>query len=613
MVLLLSIFGCTSPSSGGGGDGPVWGGGPDTGVEGPLELPAGAWVLDGVTVVDAEGAQSDRAVVIAAGTIVDVRAAYAAWPDGVEVRDATGQFVVPGLVDAHVHLAYGGGIGTVGDTLAANLRGQLYWGVTQVVDVGGPEVLFAVRDHVAAGELVGPRILATGPMLTAVGSHPCETAPDPDLCVFVDATDASLAATWLRDAGADALKVALADASFSPWGETPRLDVAAIRAAAATGLPVYAHVDEDEDVVDAVDAGATVLAHPPFAGPIGPLALAAGATAEAVHTTVSAFAGVGDLLAGRTDPDDPSLLLTDAVRDDWRSVRDGETTLLAGWPEASAGWAEQARANLGALRAAGATLVPGSDAGYWFVPHGAGLHRELDELVALGYTPTEALAAATRDARAVLGVDGGLIVAGAPADLLLLDADPTLDVAALSAIDTVVLAGVPHAREALRDAATGAFADVCLTDECGAGERCDGVSHTCRPACDTPYDVYEPACGADAWCMPADGAAETLGACHIEAPCDLYGQDCEPAWYGRACVPYDHDTSACWTAGPRQAGESCAWTDPARACGVGLFCSWVDDRCYELCDPDAVDTCAGGARCVEQDAAPGVGWFGICL
>ncbi len=585
---------------------------PDLRPPTPREIPDGGWVLDGVTVVDADGSRPDRAVIVAGGRIVEVLEAGATFTNGANVVNGAGKWLVPGLVDAHVHLSFAGTIGIVGDTLGANLAGQLYWGVTQVVDLGGSERLFALRDRVEAGEVLGPHILATGPMLTTPGSHPCETSPDPDLCLFVTAEDAQAVATALVAEGSDAVKVALADAAFTPWG-TPRLDVDAVRGAVAAGVPVYAHIDTDADLLDAVDAGVAILAHPPFAAPMGAEALAAAAQVDAMHSTVGAFAAVGDLLAGRLDPDAADLLLTDATRADWRAVRDGDTPLLDGWPEASAEWAEHARANVAAARAAGVTVIPGSDAGYYFVPHGAGLHRELAEWVALGWTPTEALAAATAESRAVLGVEGGWIRAGEPADLLLLTADPTLDVAALAAIDAVILGGELHPRASLATFAVGAFDDVCLSDLCPTGERCDGETHTCAPACDTPYALYAPACGADGWCMPRDGADAAEGVCHPEPTCDLYAQDCGPAWYGEACIPYDHDTSACWPAGPRRAGETCSGADLTRACEVGAFCSWVDNRCYTLCDPAGPDTCPGAQRCVEQQAAEGVPWFGVCI
>lgn len=576
----------------------------------PLDLPAAALVYDDVTVVDVAGVREHVAVVVAEGQVWDVVDAGQAWPDDAEVR--TGGWVVPGLVDAHVHLAYAGTTTRVSAPLAQDLRASLLAGVTQVVDVGGPEALFAVRDAVDAGTLVGPRIFATGPFLTAAGSHPCETAPDPALCTFVDAGDAAQAAADRRAAGADGLKVALCDAAFTPWGATPRLELDALDEIVGEGLPVLAHVDTDEDVVDAVARGVTVLAHPPFADDIGEDALAAAATAAGVASTVSAFAGVVDLVEGRLDPWDPALALDDATRADWAAA--DPDAMLAGWVDESRAWTAHVRANLPALRDAGATVLPGSDAGYWFVPHGMGLHRELAELVDAGWTPTEALVAATSESRVALGLPGGRIAAGEPADLLLLGSDPTLDVAALQDLDAVLVGGVPVDLDALATMDLGDPDGACLDDgDCAADEACDGLTYTCVGACPTPYAI-EDACGEDAWCSPAEAADDADGACHAEADCDLYAQDCEPAWYAQACLPYDADTNACWTGGPRDAGESCSWTVDALACKPGLFCSWVDYTCYTLCDPDAADPgCPPRQRCVQQVSSPGVPWFGLCL
>jgi|GEM_PF-1524512 len=578
----------------------------------PAEPPAGALVWDGVTVVDADGAAPDRAVIVVGERIWDVRAAGGPWPAEVEVMEADGRWIVPGLMDAHVHLAHSGATVWTGDPLDANLRASLYHGVTAVYDVGGPVALFELRDAVAGGTLLGPEVRATGPFLTTVLSHPCERWPDPDLCVFVEPDDAAAAVDALAAAGADGVKLALADAAFTPW-PTPRLDLDAVSAITGGTLPVFAHVDADEDVIDAVARGVRHLAHPPFAGPAGPEAVSAAVSADAIHTTVGAFAAVGALLDGTLDLEDPDLVLGPGVLDNWAWVRAHPEVLEDGWAEASAEWAATARANLVTLRAAGATLLPGSDAGYYFQPHGLGLHRELAALVELGWTPEEALVDATWTSRRVLGLEGGRVRAGEPADLLLLTADPVLDVAALQAIETVILRGVPWARGDLISVDLQAAGDPCLEDaDCSADEACDGVDHRCVPACAPTWDLYG-SCDEDSWCMPRDGVDAAVGACHEETSCDLYAQDCTPAEYGQACVPLDHDTTTCWIAGPRTAGETCSWDDEDRACAPGLFCSWIDGTCYTLCDPDAPDVCPGRERCVEQEAAVGVPWFGLCL
>lgn len=585
--------------------------------------PGGLMVLHGGTVIDADGARM-------ADVWVDGATIWAVTTDsppaGSEVIDVRGQFITPGLVDAHVHLAHSGATVWTGDPLEQNLRANLYHGVLSVYDLGGPEVIFAVRDAVEAGALIGPHIQATGPFLTAVGSHPCETTPNPELCTFVavDADPAeqieaaASAAAQRRAAGADAIKVALADADFTAW-PTTRLDLDALVDITAGGLTI-AHVDENADVIDAIGAGVGILAHPVFAGPMSDVALGM-IDGVPVESTVGAFAAVGDVLDGNTDLADDGLILGPGVLDNWIWVRTHPDVLEDGWADASAMWASDARENLPVLRGAGAVLLPGSDAGYYFVPHGTGLHRELAALVDEGWTPLEALTAATATACDTLGFPGGHVAAGQPADLLILDADPSLDVAALDDIDRIVLSGAVHAREDLRTTplVTSPVAGFCFTgDHCAGDEACDGLAHTCGPACPDP-GANTNTCGGAAYCLATDALTSVDGVCHPPpgltpaGDCDLYTQDCAPSAYDQACVPFDGDTNGCWTSGPRTPGQTCSWDDPDLACGVGQYCSLLDFHCYTLCDPNATDTCPGALHCIEQESAPGVPWFGVCL
>ena len=624
--LLLFLAACTGPTPRSGdesGDdvgGPEHSGG-ETEETGDTDPYLGAdLILWNATAIDVDGRREAVAIVIVGGLVREVVAVAEGEGAPPGAVDATRRFVVPGLVDPHVHLAHGGSTVLVGDTLAHNLRAQLAFGVTQVVDLGGPTSLIDLRDRLVAGGAPAPHLLVSGPFLTAAGSHPCETAPAPDLCVFV-ATEAEglAAATTLRDAGADLVKVALADGGFSDWGPTPRLELGALDGIAAAGLPVYAHIDTSADLVDALAHGVSVAAHTPFDGPLTPEALAAAGGATALLTTISAFANVGRLVDGQLDPADPALLLTDAQRAAWSAVAsDPGGQLVAGWVDANAEWTAAARANVATLLGADAPVVPASDAGYFFVPHGQGLHDELAELVALGLTPRHAMQRATWDARRALGVAGGRVAAGEPADLLLLASDPDDDVAALRDLDAVVLVGTSWtvaeilAADLLGDGSSGE-GDACVEHADCASGACDGLAHACAGSCPTAYGVDDRDCGADAWCMPADGyGADAESVCRGEEPCDLYAQDCGPDPYDRACIPYDMDTNACWYAGPRRAGQSCSTAYEATSCEAGGYCSAVDSLCYDLCDPLAMDSCAIG-RCHRYDTSAGEPWFGLCF
>ncbi len=566
-------------------------------------LPAGGLVLDHAHLVDATGERT-AALVLSGAEIWGEWPEGGPWPEGLEVIDLQGATVIPGLIDAHVHLFHSGATAWVGDTLADNLRATLAWGVTAVADVGSPTAIFGLRDRIAAGEVLGPRIL------TVEGSHPCETTYDRSLCTFV--SPGAPEADALVAQGADGLKVALVDNGFTD-APTPRLDLADLAAIVDRGLPVFAHVAENEDALDAAAQGVAFLAHPVFAEPVE------GAAADLpvgwVATTLSAFAGVVEVVGESADLDAPKWdAVPAAVRGLWRYLQVHPEELVDGWVDDNAAWAGQLRANLPVYREHGAPIVAGSDAGYWFVAHGTTLHDELAALVDAGWSPLEALTAATSAPAAALGWDDlGLIAPGMRADLVVLDGDPLQDIAQTRSIRAVLLGGAWWDRDDLLAADVllrpGKDPATCLDDRDCTG-ACDRLTHTCAAACDPPYHPVN-GCGPEAWCSPVDGLATTPeGACHPGDGCDWRAQDCAPASYGETCWPADLDTGACLPPGPRRQGETCDPYDPNATCATGLVCYAVDGRCHALCDPAAPD--CGGGRCLEL-RVDGQSWYGICL
>ena len=574
---------------------------PDLFVSGDLVFPA-VRIAGSDEVVDL-GVRGD--------SIVGWARPRASLPAGVTVvESARGAVIAPGLIDPHVHLTLSGAVIEPGGTLDDALAATLAAGITTVLDAGGPAELWTLRDRIAAGEVLGPTVLATGPFVTTPGSHPCEVINDPDRCWFVD-DDASARAVGaaLRDGGADAVKLALADASFTPW-PAPRLDpdLAAVVVGAAARPLVLAHVDTAEDALDALDAGATVLAHPVFAP-----ALTSGEAAEiasragAVHTTLGAFAGTADLLDGSLLADADGHV-PDAILADWREVAaDPDAWLGAGWTANSAAWAAAARAHLQTLGDAGANWVPASDAGYVFVPHGLGLHRELDRLVAMGFTDADVFRAATVGAAASLGLDDrGVIAVGARADLIVLDADPTKDVRAARSPRLVLLGGTIVDRDGpvVVLPRAGRPTDACVTDDDCVDSVCDPFLGRCAETCPTAWAVSEP-CGSDATCWDAGTPL-----CRPLPTCAPYDHaSCEPSWYAESCLPWDKDTWACTASGPRALGETCDNTFAATQCVSGAFCG-TDRRCYAVCDP-ADGPCDDGSTCVPVRIGATT-WYGWC-
>ena len=247
MVSMLAalILACTQAEKPEAGTDTVLESNPDTGE--PFEIPRGALVLDNVRIVDAQGAR-DGAVVIEDDWIVGVLEPGREWPGGVTVHDLEGFSIIPGLIDSHVHMAVNGVEWWVGDTLKNNLLASMAWGVTGVVDVGGPAWTIDLARRVGGGEVFGPRIVASGPFLTAEGSHPCEIRNHRDVCVFVG-ENVEEAVSTVTGLGPQRLKLAYADYDFTPW-PTPRLDIGAVEQIVGTGLPVIGHVASGEDAAE---------------------------------------------------------------------------------------------------------------------------------------------------------------------------------------------------------------------------------------------------------------------------------------------------------------------------------------------------------------------------
>ena len=337
--------------------------------------------------VDVERGELRRglAVVVAGDRILRVDSA-AAIRQGPEWRviDLPNATLLPGLVDTHVHLALAG-------DPAENLRRTLAAGFTSVRDLGTgtvPEPSSSIPSVVAALDWVG----ATGGTCDFQGQGVRGAAE------FAARTRALIAQ------GAGVIKVCLtswwAPAVQSPDSvELTREELDSVVAAAhGAGRPVIAHAIGPAGVRLAIDGGVDGLAHLPRVT----AELARGIAAR--RMTVSPTAAT--LLAG-----------------------------ARGQP-----WQDQLAASAEAVRAAGVTVVYGTDAGV--MPHGMNA-REAIAMQRLGWMPADILRSATVSAVRALGLaaPAGTIAAGAPADLAAVEGNPLEDLAALQRVVLVVRAG----------------------------------------------------------------------------------------------------------------------------------------------------------------------------
>ncbi|GAA5076851.1 imidazolonepropionase-like amidohydrolase [Thermocatellispora tengchongensis] len=317
---------------------------------------------------------------------------------GAERIDAHGAVLLPGLIDAHVHL-HGP------ESLDALAR----YGVTTALDMAAwpPELPASLRGAKGTTDIMSAGIPAIGP----AGPHARMAAMTPLAVV----TDAGEAEQWVADRiaeGSEYIKIVME----APGGGGLEAGVAKalVEAAHARGKQVVAHASSAGAYTMAVDSGADFITHCPIGPPADP------ADVERIRAE------------GRVTI--PTLIMMEGVA---RSV---------GHPEGFAG----SMATVSALHAAGVPILAGTDAndepGAPFpVRHGRSMHEELRLLVEAGLSPAEALRSATSlPARHFSLTDRGVIAPGKRADLLLIDGDPLADITATERVLRVWCAGIEH-------------------------------------------------------------------------------------------------------------------------------------------------------------------------
>jgi imidazolonepropionase-like amidohydrolase len=438
-------------------------------VAGAAPLAAQPIALVGATLIDGTGAPPlvDAAVVIDGDRILAVGPADAtAIPADARHIDVRGKWLLPGLIDAHVHFFQSGGAYTRPDILnlrtirpydqevaalraavPATLARTLASGITTVVDVGGPYWTFAVRE-IAARTPAAPRVAVTGPLLTTY--LPPEIAvADPPMVRIAAPEQARAEVRRLVAQRPDLIKIwfVRAGVDISPQVAWVR---AAIDETHAAGVRIAVHATELRVARAVVEAGADVLVHgvdefvvdAPFVFQLQAQGVVYTPTLAVVEGYARALGLAFRPTAMESRAGDPAAIesLLQLAQLPARGLR--ATPVPPIDPESAA--------NLRRLRDGGVIITAGSDAGNIGTLHGPGLHRELELMVQAGLTPMEVLVAATGNGAALLRNDQiGTVAAGKIADLLLLDADPLADIRNTTRIWRVVRAGVVYDPEEL--------------------------------------------------------------------------------------------------------------------------------------------------------------------
>jgi imidazolonepropionase-like amidohydrolase len=343
-------------------------------------------------------------------------------PDDVDVIDLDGATLLPGLVDTHVHLVFDASADPVGaleardddathDAIVSAARTAALGGVTTVRDLGDRAFLtLAMR-----GTPGLPTMVCSGPPLTTPGGH----------CYYLGGatergTDAVRHAVRTHaERGVDVIKVMASGGLLTPGTReterqfTPDELWAIVDEAHHLGLPVTAHAHGTPAIIDALAAHVDGLEHATFWTDTG------------IESPEDIIAEIGA-----------------------RHLPIGATAGLAPAPDAPLDEATSSRlpliiANVFRLRDAGATIVPGTDAGiHPSKPHDV-VRYAVEQEVLLGMGAEEALRGATSTGAVVCGLGDrkGRIAEGYDADVLAIDGDPLTDPSALHAIRAVFLRG----------------------------------------------------------------------------------------------------------------------------------------------------------------------------
>lgn len=375
-------------------------------------------VEDGALVVDGER-------IAWVGTSGDAPSA-----EGMTTTDLAGCTLIPGLIDAHVHVCWNGAE-EITDLLkrerdellleaVASLRSILRSGTTTVRDIGGQDYMeMSLKRAVDAGHIQGPRMRTSGRIITMTGGHAYFAAREAD-----GPDEVRKAAREQVRAGADTIKL-MATGGVATKGQdiqasqfTVEEMKAAADAAHAMGRTVAAHAHGTGGIKNALLAGIDSIEHASFLDE-ETAELARSRGASVVFTLGVARPDMSGMAPAARAEAERMMSAIEALR-----PRIVESARIA--------------------RESGVLIGSGSDAGgNPLAPHDFSMARELEELVAYGFEPLEALTIATRNNARILRweEDLGTLEVGKLADFVVLEGDPLEDISNVRRIQGVFQAG----------------------------------------------------------------------------------------------------------------------------------------------------------------------------
>lgn len=416
-------------------------------------------IIENVTLIDGTGnpPRPHMSVIIQGDRISDIRHGSAKNIKADKRIDGGGKYLIPGLIDAHIHLkgAYPKTID--GQTVMAGdrdvgiktLHGFLYSGITSVYDSGNaPDYIFALRQDERSGKIIAPHIFASGAIVTYPGSHGSQFGG----ALISDWPEAKATLDDYLARKPDIMKLTYEERG---WGARPMIPLLplelmqkAIAYANDQGVRTTVHASGEYRARQALSAGIDNLSHPVIVGPITDEFARTLAAKQVPMVTTLTIGERYSRLAEHPEYLDQALYQATMTPGEIKKMKtetrkEYQARVWTWWMKIMTPVAQD---NIRKIHEAGGILVLGSDQS-----SGPSSQRELELIVASGIAPLEAIRIATLNGARFLGRDRdmGSLEIGKIADMVLLDADPAADINNVKAISAVFKSGIEIDRSRL--------------------------------------------------------------------------------------------------------------------------------------------------------------------
>jgi imidazolonepropionase-like amidohydrolase len=444
-------------------------------IDSPAGTPAPPRALTGATLIDGRGGApvANANVILREGKIDCAGSAVQCpVPEGVDVTNVRGLWITPGLIDAHVHFSQTGWADGRPDSLDARAthpydqveadlkanperygRSYLCSGVTAVYDVGGYAWTLRLHDRFEPNTLL-PHVDAAGPLLSTL-DHWLNLPAERQFMVLKDEASAREGVRYLASQGSRAVKV---------WYivRPPDLTVDASAAAVAAAgdearkhnLPLIVHATGLAEAKSALRAGATLLVHSVWDQPVDQEFLdLARHNGTILIPTLTVSRGYVRMFRSAIEHtavavDDPNGCVDKSTL---ARIAETSSAAVTTTPEQLAQRDQRttrseqfAAQNLKALMTAGIPIATGTDAGNPLTLHGPAIYAEMEAMQKDGMTPMQVIVSSTAVAARAMRreTEFGTVEKGKDADLIVVAADPSADIANMRRIRFVVRGGV---------------------------------------------------------------------------------------------------------------------------------------------------------------------------